>query len=400
MKRKLISISAVVLALVLLLTLAPACGNGGGEVKTLKIGFSAQLSGPAAPWGVVFLKGTEWARDVINDQGGLDVGGDTYMIEVVSCDDKGVGSESATCLNRLIHDEGIDYIIGPHLTGPCEAAFPIGEQFKTFTSCISFQRPDPALQYNLACSAYPPDWVGGFYSMLREFNPEVKTVAYIHPVTDDTPTGFAGSTRNLGPEYGFEVLGSASFTTGTVDFYPQLTKLINLNPDVIGTPACAPTDNGLITKQLRELGFEGLIWHVTGGPVPALIEVAGAEAMEGVITNEVDYKDPVVPAASRAIAEDFNRRYPGEIIEFVTAMGYVNTMFYFQAIEEAESIDPEEVLKVVNQVGWKFDRFGVEGALGGIETFGINRQMPILFVYSVVENSKVMVKGVKMVETP
>ena len=103
MKKKLIVIGAIVFALALLLTLAPACGNGDepgpgstptpgttptpgvtptptAEVKTVKMGLLMPLSGMAAQWGLQFRQGFDSAIDRINEAGGFKVGNDTYVL--------------------------------------------------------------------------------------------------------------------------------------------------------------------------------------------------------------------------------------------------------------------------------------------------------------------------------
>ena len=49
-------------------------------------------------------------------------------------------------------------------------------------------------------------------------------------------------------------------------------------------------------------------------------------------------------------------------------------MFYKEAMEKAESIDPDEVLKFLDDPDWEFEWFGMPGrSFGGVETYGIGR---------------------------
>ena len=59
--------------------------------------------------------GAVWAADRINERGGLNIGGDTYMIKAVRCDTKASGSEAANCAVRFAHDEKVAFIVGPIL---------------------------------------------------------------------------------------------------------------------------------------------------------------------------------------------------------------------------------------------------------------------------------------------
>jgi len=142
----------VVLGLALLLTLAPACGNGDeeatptpgsgatptpgvtptptGEFKTLKIGFLMPLSGAGSAWGRQFEEGFDWSVDNINNAGGVKVGSDIYMIKGIKGDSKMLGSAAATEVTRMIFEDNVHYIVGPIITH--HAIMPITEANKCF----------------------------------------------------------------------------------------------------------------------------------------------------------------------------------------------------------------------------------------------------------------------------
>jgi len=71
-----------------------------------------------------------------------------------------------------------------------------------------------------------------------------------------------------------------------------------------------------------------------------------------------------------------------------------------QAIEEAGSIDSDAVVAVLDDPNWTFDRFGVETQLGGLETFGIARVVPILFYYSEIINGELVTKAADVFAAP
>src|SRR5438093_13673440 len=76
----------------------------------IKFGISTPLSGPAAPWGIPHKNATELIFDEINAQGGLDIGGKKYKLEVVAYDHKYVIAEGVATVNRLISKDGVKYI--------------------------------------------------------------------------------------------------------------------------------------------------------------------------------------------------------------------------------------------------------------------------------------------------
>jgi ABC-type branched-subunit amino acid transport system substrate-binding protein len=56
--------------------------------NVLKFGIATPLSGPAAAWGIPHKQATELVFDAINSQGGLEVAGKQYTVEVVAYDHK------------------------------------------------------------------------------------------------------------------------------------------------------------------------------------------------------------------------------------------------------------------------------------------------------------------------
>src|SRR5215475_8868390 len=76
----------------------------------IKFGISTPLSGPATPWGIPHKNATELIFDEINAQGGLDVGGKKYRLEIVAYDHKYVIAEGMATVNRLIAKDGVKYI--------------------------------------------------------------------------------------------------------------------------------------------------------------------------------------------------------------------------------------------------------------------------------------------------
>src|SRR6266852_336033 len=79
-----------------------AANPGGGlAADVIKFGISTPLSGPAAPWGIPHKNAIGLIFDEANAQGGLDVNGKKYKIEIVAYDHKyviaeGVRSEEHT----------------------------------------------------------------------------------------------------------------------------------------------------------------------------------------------------------------------------------------------------------------------------------------------------------------
>src|SRR4030042_894391 len=134
-------------------------------------------------------------------------------------------------------------------------------------------------------------------------------------------------------------------------------------------------DQVLIVQQLRELGYKGLLIGPNSGDPAPMVEIAGAAACEGFLTNDPDYADTSTHAQGTVnLYNEFHKRYPNDPLTMSVVNGFGGIMVYKQAIEKAGSIDPDQVMKVFNDPTWTYEWFGEPGhKFGGLETFGIAR---------------------------
>ena len=92
-----------------LVVLAVGAGQATAE-NVIKFGISTPLSGPAAPWGIPHMQATKLIFDEINEQGGIDIGGKKYKLEVIAYDHKYVIAEGVATVNRLINRDEVQFI--------------------------------------------------------------------------------------------------------------------------------------------------------------------------------------------------------------------------------------------------------------------------------------------------
>jgi len=427
--KKLLAVGAVVLTLALLLTLAPACGNGDEEptpgatpipgvtptpgatptptpeAKTLKIGSMGPLSGPAAAWGLGQDTGAHWAADDINDAGGIKVGNDIYMIKVISCNTQISGSIAATCASELVYDHGIHFIVGPIGTG--EAIMPIITQNKAFVTGLNASwMGGPERPYYIDGGVFYPPWILACYEQFAEHHPEIKSVAVISVNSEDGRAQVDAS-RAAAEAVGMELVADEYYEGGTMDFYPFLTKVLPKNPDAIEAPSSGG-DAALIAAQARQLGYTGWFMQPNWVPIGLMKDTIGLSGMYNIYSTLPDFDSDFYSDEMR----ELSRRYMEEKAKSgetdmpdTVVHGYSHMMFYAKAIEQAGSIDPEEVMKVFDDPSFRFERYyHSDGSLGGMETFGILRQMTHFNPYGEVvvegDEARVVMLSGKVVRTP
>jgi len=201
MKRSAPLIGFALLALAVLVTISP------GQVAAadvIKFGVSTPLSGPAAPWGIPHKNATELIFDEINAQGGLEVGGKKYKLEVVAYDHKYVIAEGVATVNRLIAKDGVKYIsvLGGSVVKAIEE--PVNEA-RVLNLPLAYADGLVSPKNPLTFHAFPsPPETTAFWKWIKEKHPQIKRVATLSP-NDDTgwwsirsrpPTSRSSGTRS------------------------------------------------------------------------------------------------------------------------------------------------------------------------------------------------------------
>src|SRR5690606_11124855 len=120
------------------LGLALAATTVHAQQETLRIGAVVTLSGAGAAWGQGMQHATELAADDVNAEGGLEVAGKRYRVEVIPYDDKYQANEAVTVANRLVFEDKVKYIIGPVGSAPVLAIQPITEKNGVIVITLDF----------------------------------------------------------------------------------------------------------------------------------------------------------------------------------------------------------------------------------------------------------------------
>ena len=95
--------------------------------ETLKIGFVGVTSGPAAAWGISNVRSLQTREAWLNELGGVEIGGKTYDIEIVTFDDQKDPKRAIAGMEKMAQ-EGIRYVVGPNVDDGAAAVRPVAEQ--------------------------------------------------------------------------------------------------------------------------------------------------------------------------------------------------------------------------------------------------------------------------------
>jgi branched-chain amino acid transport system substrate-binding protein len=125
---KFIATIASGVALAGLVAAAPAAAKVVGD--TIILGSAISLTGKYATNGIHAQNGYDIAVKRINEMGGVTVGGKTYKLKITYYDDESTPARGAQLAERLIKQDGIQYMLGPYSSGMTKAIAPVSEKYK------------------------------------------------------------------------------------------------------------------------------------------------------------------------------------------------------------------------------------------------------------------------------
>ena len=121
-------------ALVLLSTIGLILGTASTSFSKVEgdkiiLGAAVSLTGKYSSNGVHTQNGYNMAVDRINSMGGVKVGGKTYKFDIIYYDDESNPKRAAQLAERLINQDGVEFMLGPYSSGLTKAMAPVTEKY-------------------------------------------------------------------------------------------------------------------------------------------------------------------------------------------------------------------------------------------------------------------------------
>ncbi len=356
--------------------------SGPGQVRAadnvIKFGISTPLSGPAAAWGIPHKQAIELVFDEINSQGGLDVGGKKYTLQVVAYDHKYVIAEGVATVNRLISKDDVKYlsILGGAVAKANEEAV---NEAGVLELPLAYAEGLVSPKNPLTFHSFPsPPETATFWKWVKEHHPEIKRLATISP-NDDTGWWSIKVETQYTEKLGYETVAKEFFERGLTDFNPILLRMLAQNPDIISVNAAPAGSVGLIIKQARELGFKGRFIHIGQVDTSVVAGIAGKQNVEGTWVH--GYVENPLPESVKSWKERYTKKY-GEWN--ATSIDFANPAFAFiAAVKKAQSLEPKKIAQALQTV--EFDNLWGKAHYGGKDFYGTNNQIIYAMPFSEVK---------------
>ena len=335
--------------------------------KEIRIGVLLPITGMGANVGKREAIGAKAAIDVINAEGGVN----GVPLKMVFEDTASNPQEGVNAFRKLVSDQKVLAVVGPHYSSVAEATFPLGNMLKVVQISVASSKPglSAANRPYAFRNTLTEDKLAGV--VVKEFKKyyNIKKVAIMTDIkdsvsksvgTDVLPAAFKTS--------GIEIITGNSpitFQTNDAQFTAQITKLKALNPDGVGLGALGPDALNIITEARRQ-GFNKPFVstsQVMEGEVPQ----KGGKAVEGTFSGNVWDRSDNSPASQKfkaAYAKAQKTLYPEDFTknpDYYTVAAYESVLMIVDAIKKMGVTNKPEDLAA--------DRAKIMTYLSGLHNF-------------------------------
>lgn len=359
----------------------PETPDSPAPAKTLRIGGTAPLTGPPSAAGLEFKMGWTTAADEINNNGGIKVGDQTYMVEMLVEDSKATSEGATTAATKLINQDGVkfmmgdiaDFLIPPVYTLTSEAGvlFVI-DQLNISSARDGYADVGPDKPFLVRLTIGENEIQLNPVKYMVEKYPNAKKIgcmALDFPEYDGFFPEFSSQVKELG----LEVVGEFErFPPGTFDFSAQVMRMLESGPDAMYISNVTPDQVVLYVKTAREAGFNGPIMCNSPADV-GLVAQAGSNISD-VFGNAIAIDAPNNTDSVKKAIELGRAKYD-KAYTSACLMSYDALMLLAQCMEKAQSVDPQEVQNTIETLTNSGDLKSIFGDayMGGKETLGVNR---------------------------
>lgn len=343
------------LAVTAVAILAAGCGSKGESTSgnqtggKLILGASLSLTGSLAREGGLTKEGYDVCSKVVNDKGGVPVGGKKLILEIQYQDDTSKPDTAGQLVDQF-NDKGVKLILGPYGSATTEAAAAVIErngQVMSDSSGADDKIFAKGYTRTFAVLSGAKQYAASMIQAINDLaQPKPRTIAFVS--ADD---GFSKTVTEAGQaaaqQLGFQVVDVEYVPNGTSDVSQALTKIKPKNPDVIIGSAHLVEGVALI-KQAKELGVNpaGGFAETVAPPTPDFAKTlaAGAEGVLGSTqwTDTTKGSDAWFGSATD-YAATFAKQFAGRAPEYHGAEATAACLALVLAIQKANSTDAGKV---------------------------------------------------------
>jgi branched-chain amino acid transport system substrate-binding protein len=309
-----------------------------GETQILKIGMDFSMSQDV---GLDAINGIQLLVDNDNANGGLNIGGVNYQIQLITYDNNNDQATEVASINRLIFQDKVKYILSQ---GLFEGSFlQITESNKVILmsqDAMAMIDLAPTTHYSFNPTFEDPEIAAKIGWFCQTYPDLAKNILIAY---SDNQFGhmIAGMTSLVFKPFGVTPK-NIFFPANQVDLSAVGTKIVNEKPSVVMSGSGSSATDGMLFNTVHQAGYHGQFFAATNNSISTWLQVTSPEALEGFITGM--YATEATPALT-PFAEQFKQLWIAKYGKWTDPNIFAVSLYsgLKAALLKADSIDTDKV---------------------------------------------------------
>jgi branched-chain amino acid transport system substrate-binding protein len=310
--------------------------SGGNSGAVIPIGIAVAQTSNVALLGQEQVAGAKLAEKYFNDKGGIN----GIPIKLVLQDTAGDEQGAINAFQTLINRDRVVGIVGPTLSQQAFSADPIADRAKVpVIGPSNTAKGIPEIGDYVARVSAPVAVVApNAVRAALKINPQIKRVAVFYAQNDAFSKSETEIFQQTVKAQQLELATVQKFQTTDTDFQSQATAGINAKPDLVIISGLA-ADGGNLVRQLRELGYKGLIIGGNGLNTSNLFPVC-KKLCDGILIAQA-YNPEQSNALNKAFRDAYLAQYQKEPPQF-SAQAFTGVQVFVDALKAVSTDNPAQ----------------------------------------------------------
>jgi branched-chain amino acid transport system substrate-binding protein len=323
--------------LTLLAFFLSACGqttstnSSTGNSAGIPIGIAVAQTSNVALLGQEQVAGARIAEKYFNEKGGVN----GTPIRLVFQDTAGDEAGAINAFQTLLTKDKVVGIVGPTLSQQAFSADPIADRAKVpVLGPSNTAKKIPQIGEFVARVSAPVSVVApNSVRAALKINPQIKRVVVFYAQNDAFSKSETEIFQQTVKDQKLELVTVQKFQTTDTDFQSQATAGINAKPDLVIISGLA-ADGGNLVRQLRELGYKGLIIGGNGLNTSNILPVCKA-LCDGILIAQA-YSPEQAGEVNKAFRSAYQTQFKKEPPQF-SAQAFTAVQVYVEALKTIDA---------------------------------------------------------------
>jgi branched-chain amino acid transport system substrate-binding protein len=305
---------------------SPTTPSSSGAKGAISIGVGVAQTSNVALLGQEQVAGVKLAEKFFNDNKGVN----GTPIKLIIQDTAGDEAGAINAFQTLISKDKVVGIVGPTLSQQAFSADPIADRAKVpVLGPSNTAKGVPDIGEFVARVSAPVSVVApNAIKAALKINSKIKKVAVFYAQNDAYSKSETEIFQKALKDQKLDLATVQKFQTTDTDFQTQATSALNLKPDLVIVSGLA-ADGGNLVRQMRELGYKGLIIGGNGLNTSNLFPVCKA-LCDGVLIAQA-YNPEYVSPINKSFRDAYKAQYKKEPPQF-SAQAFTGVQVFVDAL--------------------------------------------------------------------